>query len=234
MTTLSRLNRRALLFLARKFELPNDVEFSKIPQSLAAKINTNATEEDEKDVANEEKKAPAVNPAPPIADNKVPHVNAPPDQYTEEEVKKMTVTQLKEVAKTIGVSSKGNKQVLLKHVLGRIKLDARAVNRLSQALSAGSSPSSPPHHDHYRATFNSIDAHDKYYYEMKNPHHVMKWRPKFILSVLESAVINAFVIRRHYTATNLTDFCHELCQEILSDTWRCTNRSFFFVNQNAV
>lgn len=73
----------------------------------------------------------------------------------------------------------------------------------------------PPHHNHYRLHFNSIDLIDRLWNKIQNHHKIINWEAKFIISILQHAFINVYHISQVQSKTQPLEFYEQLAKIIL-------------------
>lgn len=130
----------------------------------------------------------------------------------------MTVKQLSVVAKDLGIKSSGKKRKdLLEDIKEAKKLKEDQVQVVLDELDASPSNTQPAHHEMYKKHFNGIDLHDKMWYKLQNHHSIYSWRAKYTLSLLQSSLVNSFIVYRHFEEIHFLKFCERLSMHLCSE-----------------
>lgn len=90
------------------------------------------------------------------------------------------------------VSSNTKKNELVEIILNRQEFTGKEKEKLKEKIKEGIRGHGAIQHTHYKATFNSIDLHDRYWNGSQSHHTVRKWESKLTISLLQSAVVNAW------------------------------------------
>ena len=142
-----------------------------------------------------------------------------PPLYSKEVLRKMKVVELKDLAKEKKIKVKGKKENMVEKILVMLapteaettKQDA-TLKKFDELTFTGLAI----HHDLYRSTFNSIDIHDRHWNSCKYTFALLSWRSKMLLSILGSAVINAWVLLRENHEISLREFRTQVVGAILA------------------
>jgi len=129
-----------------------------------------------------------------------------------------TVKELQSIARDLHLKPKSQTK---KDIIASIR-DARAISStklesMKRNLGEGRRRSGRTLHDEYVNVFNSIDIHDKRWYQFQNHHTISTWRAKFAMSLLYCGVINSAVIYCHYEKVTNLDFCFALGEALVWD-----------------
>lgn len=152
-------------------------------------------------------------PAPP------PFQAAVRRSFTLPALLKMTLHELRELAKRNNVRPGGKKEVLANRIVNLCNPPALQVDKQNAVLDDANRAihlSIPPHHSLYRANFNGVDLHNRYWYRFPFSFRCCNWRSKMVLSILGSAVVNAWVLACEDAEFDLSVFRVTLSHNLLS------------------
>ena len=131
------------------------------------------------------------------------------------ELENMTLKDLVIKAKEFGVKSAGKrKEKLLQDVIEAKKLKEDKVQIILNELSSSSNTTKAPHHSMYKSRFNGVDLHDKMWYKLQNHHSIYSWRAKFTLGIIQSGLINSYVVYKHLNEIHFLKYCEQLSDEL--------------------
>lgn len=114
-----------------------------------------------------------------------------------------------------------NKEGLTQNILRRMEYlqsDEDAVQRLRLELPDISYPRPAYPHTFYRTHFNLIDLHDRYFYKAVSEHHCRDWKKKFLMGLLTSALVNAWVLHCVRSPSSMKSFNLSLAHNLLNIT----------------
>jgi len=119
----------------------------------------------------------------------------------------LTVPELQVIAKDLNlrVGSKPKAQ-LLNEIRQARAVKGNEIEAAKTELESGRRRGSRALHDKYVNVFNSVDHHDRRWYDLQNHHDIQNWRAKFTLSLLISGVVNAGVMYTHFESGRALDF----------------------------
>ena len=80
-------------------------------------------------------------------------------------------------------------------------------NQLSQQFITTIHRVTGPLHSHCRECFNFVGLHDIYVSVLQKKYIISNWESKFIMSLLESSLINCFAIHPHFCKTDFGSYC---------------------------
>ena len=96
---------------------------------------------------------------------------------------------------------RATKSQLIKNYLEPAKeVSSQTLANIRTAVLRASSKTDAAHHDHYLSMFNAIDVHDRFWYDIPEYHFFRHWEAKYIFSILNSGLINLWVLKRHSVA----------------------------------
>ena len=222
--TLGRLSHPILKAMASSLKIDTNLPLSDLIGSVYSKLAHVAD-------SSPMKIAPAIQPVSP--EDKVPpnppqpqnNLNVDPNANSEDEKKRarlkelmaLRVDQLKEYLKSLSLSTQGRKAGLVERIIAREFIAQDEIAAFQDALIASPTPHADAHaHHHYKRTFNSVDRHDSKWYDMQSHHHVREWASKLIISILESSLVNSFVVFSFHHPITFSDFCSQLARAICS------------------
>lgn len=201
---LSKMDVRSLSILSNMLGINMQSSATCLAASIASKVNSFARNNREE--LNEQEN--------PIASTSQSQNQPDPDQ----DLDKMTVKQLSVVAKDLGIKSSGKKRKdLLEDIKEAKKLKEDQVQVVLDELDASPSNTQPAHHEMYKKHFNGIDLHDKMWYKLQNHHSIYSWRAKYTLSLLQSSLVNSFIVYRHFEEIHFLKFCERLSMDLCSE-----------------
>lgn len=108
------------------------------------------------------------------------------------------------------------KAEIINIILQSQNISTQLLDATKTSLSSSSHSNNPPHHHHYTSTFNGVDLIDKYWYKIQHSHTIQKWHSKFILSILQVGIINAWTLFKFLQPIELLDF-YENLSKVLTD-----------------
>lgn len=144
-------------------------------------------------------------------------------QFLEEELRRMKVGELKEIIKRKGLAV-GKKEQMIHGILVAQELDQAAIRERIEKLKKGGKMTKPIHHEYYRDHFNSVDIHDGYWYSLQGNHRIVKWQAKFVVSLLEIAIINAFALGKRHGKETVAKFRDDMANRALSPSFHLENK----------
>jgi hypothetical protein len=167
--------------------------------------------------------------APPTDPNAIPtgpsgqNTNSSPTTtWTRESLQEKTTDELRAIMKqnsipkidkgvilNILILQAANKATYVKSILGWQSVGAKEKREYLKALSSPPTPPDLPH-QLYREQFNAIDLLDRQYYALQNHHTIEKWQPKYIMSMLQVAIVNGTTIANTFRNFGLLDFYGEI------------------------
>lgn len=136
-------------------------------------------------------------------------------QRTKEELMDMTVRQLKLVCLDEKIKSTGAKDVLVSRMLSVLNQPVSDVESVLKAFDEANQSGVGLPHSYYKCTFNSVDRHNWYWYQVKYGFAVRDWRKKMWCSVFTSGVVNAWVLCREVHDISLIDFRLKVSQDLM-------------------
>ncbi len=142
----------------------------------------------------------------PVSEPAQPNVQK---EFSEEYLKTLTVPQLKEICKKHSLKFKKTKentiQFLMRHEERKQKRSTVTTSVLEE-FSSNKFTSAASHHLLYKSAFNGVDLLDKFWYQSNFTHAVHHWRTKFIISIMEAAIVNAWVLSCDSRQDTLKEF----------------------------
>jgi len=75
---------------------------------------------------------------------------------------------------------------------------------LQFALEKGNRKEQAPHHTHYKASFNSIDLHDRHWNALQGEQVLRSWKAKMIISLLQTGFVNTWSIFRRLNQSSIS------------------------------
>ena len=133
-----------------------------------------------------------------------------------QELLKKSIKELQSMAKDLKIKSTGRKDELVQALISAYQIKADKLALTKQQLRK-SGTINAIQHDHYRRTFNAIDLHDRHWNLLQNHHTINSWKAKFVLSLLQSGLVNAFVIQKHFENISLLEFAQKVASAGLID-----------------
>ena len=117
-----------------------------------------------------------------------------------------------------GSSSTRNKPSLASDISNALSIPDQTVQQLEADLKTSASQQFDPfHHHHYRKHFNGVDLQDRYFYALQHRSNTLRnWRAKFIVSLLEMGIVNAFSLHSEFTSLTFKQFRTSLSSSLLS------------------
>ncbi len=139
-------------------------------------------------------------------------------EYSHEQLAAMTVPELTQILKDKQIRCKKKKKNDLVEAIKRVQLIPADLGQLMyEQLQDSSRSRGGVHHDFYRDYFNSVDRHDYHWYSLKTVHTVVEWRSKLIFSILQSSMVNAWVLYCHQKRVTLIEFREAIIRAIFDD-----------------
>jgi hypothetical protein len=132
---------------------------------------------------------------------------------------RMKLKDLRRLAKENNVRSGGKKEVVANRILSLCSPSGAQLGMQHNVLrdaDAAIHHSDPPHHNRYREHFSGVDRHNRLWYRFRFSYRCCNWRTKILLSVLGSAVVNAWVLEREDAQTELDVFRATLSEQLLN------------------
>jgi len=115
-------------------------------------------------------------------------------QYKEENLREMTVSELREICKKWNIKSGGRKDVIIDNILSRVSVVHKQFSRVQEVEAALNSPPLPdpgPLHDFYLHNFNWVDMANKELQTVEEHHHHRSWEFKLLIILLRFGTLNA-------------------------------------------
>lgn len=198
----ARMGLRGLSLLADMLHIPAQADDIALATSIAAAINL---------------RVPSVPVAPAPANAGLPAQNGDA-QPQQEDLKKKTVPQLKELGKQLGLNKLGSmkKPELVQRIGEAQAIRQDAIETVKRDLEAGSRGGTQFLHTQYVQTFNGIDLHDRTWYALQNHHAIVHWRAKFVMGLMMSGVVNAAIVYKFFFEdVRKRDFVFALADQLL-------------------
>ena len=151
-----------------------------------------------------------------------PHIaNSSQSIMVDENFVSMTIAALKAYVKDNNIKCKRRKK---EDYLVAITRAQQITNDdsadLFRSLQSSARMGGDHHHAFYKKVFNGIDMHDKRWYELRYQHTITKWNTKLILSILQSCMINAWVLYKfNGPNVSLTEFRETIIRSIFDKTY---------------
>lgn len=191
--SLAKVGLRGLNLIADKLGLPSSLNDIALANSIAEHINS---------------MVPLTPVAPPPASSSSASSSSAAVQPPQDDFGSKTVPQLAEIAKRMGIKVGGlRKEAVLIAIRNASAISGSKVESTKRDIQAGVLGGDRALHNKYTSTFNSIDQHDRKWYDVQNHHDINRWEAKFTMCLLISGVINASVVYSHFEAGRNTDFC---------------------------
>jgi len=189
--------------IAQKIELPLEGTDFQLASAIACDLNSAA-------------RLATTNANPLISFSSTPaalpaEINA---EFSQAALQQKTVEELQQMAKEKNIKVSGRKTDIIKGILKAVSISSSAVNTVKTEL-LGSSKDHPIHHLHYRQSFNPIDIHDRSWNRLQNQHTVTNWKAKFTMGLLQSSLINSWVLHLHIENIRLLPFAECVARSIL-------------------
>jgi len=128
-----------------------------------------------------------------------------------------TKAELTVIAKALGLrTGNKNKDDILHDIIECQQISKEKITQFRASLKSSSASRTPPHHSKYREAFNGIDLHDRKWNDLQNHHTVKDWRAKFVFSLLQSGIVNAWVVQRHFEEITFSKYLDELGGQLSS------------------
>ena len=106
------------------------------------------------------------------------------------------------IATKLGLHASLNKRELVSLLAGAYNATTPNLSQFEDDLKNSVQSTHPLHHQHYRDHFNGIDFIDHYWYTLQHKKSTIKsWKSKFIMSLIEVGVVNAFVLNQGVNCT---------------------------------
>ena len=207
LTSLSQLSLSALAFLARSVGAVPTAS----AQETATRIGDRARIEAKIDHE--------ANLQPPVAaTNAIVPAMTPPDAavvpLSRADLMKKKVDELKVILRQKNLKSPTKKAEMVDLLLRANNVKSNELEEAKRKLVAAKTTIIAPHHSHYRNTFNAIDLHDRFWNKRQDHHALRFWRSKFIISLLQSGMINAWVLCSQSTPITFETYCQSLTQKL--------------------
>ena len=131
---------------------------------------------------------------------------------------KKSKAELVKQATKCWIPSAGNKDELASRLSKASSVTDAVINKLEADLKAiASQDQLPAHHNHYRTHFNGVDLSDRYWYELQHRSNTLRsWRAKFILSLIEVGVVNAFALHSEFDSCTFMQFASSLSSALIT------------------
>lgn len=202
---LSKVGQRALVVIAKSLGVQIEGESYLLASNIATKINDLASP----------KKGSSPRTFSSISSPQMSTPETASDQV-DTAFDKMSLEQLRARARDLGLKAAGKRKAELQEDLREARNTGQdRVAAMLRDLEEAPSDNEPAHHQKYREGFNAIDLHDGYWYDLQNHHYPTHWKPKFILSLLQSGLVNSWVAYRHFERIRLLQFYEGLAKDIL-------------------
>jgi len=193
---LAKVGLRGLVVLADMVGLQAQGEEHALATAIAAAVNFRAPIVDGP--------LPVPGDAPIVAENSVAASQG-------EDLKGKKLPELRTIAKGLNIRTGGKKRSeVATAITERRTIKQGDVARVTRELDSSASAEQGELHKKYRESFNAIDLHDKQWYAIEGHHSVHSWRAKFVLSLLQSGVVNAWVVMKHREQIAIGDFAFQL------------------------
>jgi len=116
--------------------------------------------------------------------------------YTVETLSKLTVKQLKEICNQNKIKPKRlKKDPLIRLMVERLNPKNESLYLRTQSdLDSHIHNGFPVHHNFYKENFNTIDIHNRYWYQFQYKFQTKHWRTKMFFGLLGVAVVNSFTL----------------------------------------
>jgi hypothetical protein len=146
------------------------------------------------------------------------NIDSPPIQQAQEiehDLEGKTVKELKRIIRERKVvTKKKRKSDMISAILRHNAVPPDAQSRVGRQLLLAPRVDGDIHHAHYKEHYNSIDQHDRYWYQLECQHPISQWRAKFILSVLQSSMINSWILFKYFGGLGLREYREEIIKSI--------------------
>jgi len=134
---------------------------------------------------------------------------------TEAQLKIFTVAKLNSVARDLGVrKARKKKDELIQAILKAQNITGRELVEFKALLKEAEKPVPAPQHEKYHDHFNAIDIHDKRWNYLQNHHVVRDWTAKFVLSLMQTGIVNSWTVQRSFEEVSFQDFLNELAVQL--------------------
>lgn len=126
-----------------------------------------------------------------------------------------SVPELKAMAKEKALRPKKLKKDLVEDLVRAAELGEGEIRVILETLGKSAFSSSPPQHNFYRANFNGVDLHDRYWNRLQDQHSMKGWQAKFTFGLLQSGLINSWVCYRQFEEVTLDRYADRLASSLL-------------------
>jgi hypothetical protein len=140
-----------------------------------------------------------------------------PEALTKETLTKKKKRELVAYAKKLSVKigSKG-KAKLAEDILSAHGVTQDQLTSFQTRMKESKRSGPAAQHVKYRENFNAVDLHDKRWNFVQNHHTLKRWEGKFVMSLLQTGMVNAWTVHQEKNKKNFLHFLTELASELCS------------------
>lgn len=135
--------------------------------------------------------------------------------YTKDELEAMKGRDIKEILEGKGLGKGGRKSDQIQRIINNQDVNEEDVRNVLENLRRSGREGEALHHKYYRRNFNSVDLHDGYFYSLQGKHRINQWKAKFVVSLLEVGLINAFALGKRGKRDTISKFRDDLTNRVL-------------------
>jgi hypothetical protein len=183
---------------------------------------------------------PPLTPSPPTPSPPTPSPPPPPPQilptppkkrkrdeiiivtnppYTREYLDSLTVEVLRnQILKKYNIRNGKNKSHTINLILERFTPKHQTIAQQTlNTIENTQHPSPSQITSHYKKHFNPIDRHDKWWYKHAYSYPIHKWRSKMVISLVDMALVNVFVLYNDFKPEKITKFRILLARDLMNE-----------------
>lgn len=141
-----------------------------------------------------------------------------PQKHTLEDLQQKRVQDLKIICDSMNISKAGKKADIIDRILRTQELDEEALRATLDQLRKSGKRGGDVHHQYYKKSFNLIDVHDKYWYDIQPSHTISHWQAKLSISLLDIGLVNTFALGKQKKMT-FASFTSQLTRKSLDESF---------------
>jgi len=137
----------------------------------------------------------------------VPEKYIPRKGFTVEDLQNLKNEELVSMirkARWAKVSKASSKAEMINIIIRSQVQSLKKKKSLQFALEKGNRKEQAPHHTHYKASFNSIDLHDRHWNALQGEQVLRSWKAKMIVSLLQTGFVNTWSIFRRLNQSSIS------------------------------
>ena len=144
--------------------------------------------------------------------------NTQPSPYSNSYLRSQKVPELRAICATHKIApGRRNKHQLIEHMEQVLQPSNQSIFASTlQTITSTSYSDNPVHHNHYHATFNSVDLSDRNWHRFKWSFRTNHWRTKMFLACEKCALHNTCTLFNEHIRMGLVEYRNQIIDFLLS------------------